>query len=115
MSVRLYMDVHVRRAVTNGLRLHDVDVVTAQEDGTATLSDSELLDRATELSRVLFTQDDDLLVEAHTRQVNGDHFAGVVFAHQLNITVGRCIEDLELIATLGEPDDFANRVEFLPL
>ena len=32
MSVRLYMDVHVRRAVTAGLRLRGVDVLTAQED-----------------------------------------------------------------------------------
>ena len=34
MSIKLYMDVHVRRAVTRGLRLRDVDVITAQEDGT---------------------------------------------------------------------------------
>ena len=36
MGVKLYMDVHVRRAVTQGLRLRQVDVLTAQEDGTAT-------------------------------------------------------------------------------
>ena len=55
MSVRLYMDVHVRRAVTAGLRLRGVDVLTAQEDGNRELLDPELLDRATELGRVLFT------------------------------------------------------------
>lgn len=49
MSVALYMDVHVRRAVTNGLRLRGVDVITAQEDGTARWSDDRLLDRAGEL------------------------------------------------------------------
>jgi len=67
MSVRLYMDVHVRRTVTAGLRLRGVDVMTAQEDGAGELLDPELLDRATELGRVLFTQDDDLLREAKRR------------------------------------------------
>lgn len=52
---------NVRSAVTLGLRLRDVDVLTSQEDGTRTLSDSDLLDRAAVLERVLFTHDDDLL------------------------------------------------------
>lgn len=33
MPVRLYMDVHIRGAVTRQLRLRGVDVLTAQEDG----------------------------------------------------------------------------------
>lgn len=56
MSVRLYMDVHVRQAVTNGLRLRGIDVITAQEDGATMFDDAELLDRASQLRRVLFTQ-----------------------------------------------------------
>ena len=51
----------VRRAITAGLRLRGIDVVTAQEDGASELPDPELLDRATALSGLLFTQDDDLL------------------------------------------------------
>ncbi|MFZ0548719.1 MAG: DUF5615 family PIN-like protein [Candidatus Promineifilaceae bacterium] len=62
--IALYMDVHVHRAITNGLRLRGVDVLTAQEDGYRTASDAQLLDRATDLNRVLFSQDDDLLAEA---------------------------------------------------
>ena len=64
MSLKLYMDVHVRRAVTHGLRLRGVDVVTAQEDKSAQLSDADLLSRATLLGRVIFTQDDDLLARS---------------------------------------------------
>jgi predicted nuclease of predicted toxin-antitoxin system len=67
MAVGIYMDVHIPRAITNGLRLRDVDVLTAQEDGTITLADDKLLDRATELGRILYSQDDDLLVEANYR------------------------------------------------
>ena len=68
MSVRLYIDVHVRRAVTDGLRLRGVDVLTAQEDGAAEFEDDALLERASGLRRVLFSQDDDLLREANKRQ-----------------------------------------------
>ena len=46
MSVALYMDVHVRRAITEALRLRGVDVLTAQEDAAARLTDPDLLDRA---------------------------------------------------------------------
>lgn len=67
MAVGIYMDVHIPRAITNGLRLRGVDVLTAQEDETITLTDAQLLDRATELGRMLYSQDDDLLVEAHFR------------------------------------------------
>lgn len=115
MSVRLYMDVHVRRPVTTGLRRRGVEVLTAQEDGTATLDDDELLDRALELGRALFTQDDDLLEEAAARQRSGRSFAGVVYAHQQNITVRQTIEDLELVAKACEPEELANKVIYLPL
>lgn len=81
MTVALYMDVHVHRAITTGLRLREIDVLTAQEDGYRTAADDLLLDRATELQRVLFTQDEDLLAEANQRQVNGVSFAGVIYAH----------------------------------
>lgn len=115
MSVALYLDVHVPGAITIGLRLREVNVLTAQEDGARRLSDPELLDRVTALGRVLFTRDGDLLREAAERQQRGITFAGVIYAHQLRVTIGECIRDLELIAHIGEPEEFANRVEYLPL
>jgi predicted nuclease of predicted toxin-antitoxin system len=68
MSIALYCDVHVRQAVTEGLRLREVDVLTAQEDGAAPMDDPVLLDRAMILGRVVFTQDEDFLREAHRHQ-----------------------------------------------
>jgi len=43
MAVGLYMDVHVRRAVTVGLRLRGVDVLTAQEDGAGNMMTRDCL------------------------------------------------------------------------
>ncbi len=59
------MDHHVPVAISEGLRLRGVDVLTAAADGTAEVDDQQLLARATELGRPLFSQDDDLLVVAN--------------------------------------------------
>ena len=115
MSIRFYMDVHVPYAMTLELRLRGVDVLTAQEDGAGMLEDSKLLDRASTLGRVLVTQDADFLKEAARRQENAQRFAGVVFAPQLDVTIGQCVRDLELIARASDPEDWINWVEFLPL
>jgi hypothetical protein len=109
------MDHHVPRSITAGLRARGVDVLTAYEDGAHEMEDEDLLDRAAELGRVLFTRDDDFLVEAARRQELGIPFYGVIYAHQLRVPIGRCIEDLEIIAGVGEPDDLLNCVRYLPL
>lgn len=113
--INLYMDVHIPKAITTGLRIRGVDVITAQEDNAATLPDPSLLNRATELQRTLFTFDDDLLREAQRRQAEGLPFAGVIYTRFLKVSIGECISDLELIAKSGEPEDMLNSVEFLPL
>jgi len=92
-----------------------VDVITAHEDGADQLDDDELLKRANELERALFTQDDDLLTEAAKRQREGIPFSGVIYGHQLRVTIGVCIQDLEIIAKSGEVADLKNQVVFLPL
>ena len=114
MSVPLYMDHHVQAAITDGLRRRGVDVITCLEDGTDQLDDERILERATELGRAVFTQDDDVLALADQWLENGRDFAGVIYAHQLGITIGQAIRDLELIATVLEPDEIRNRIEFLP-
>ncbi|MEM6647035.1 MAG: DUF5615 family PIN-like protein [Bacteroidota bacterium] len=115
MPIALYMDHHVPRAISTGLRLRGVDVLTAQDDGAQTLDDGALLDRSTALERVLFSQDDDFLIEAALRQTAKQAFAGIVYAHQLRISIGRCIRDLELIVKLGDPEELSSQVLFLPL
>src|SRR5262245_29888297 len=114
MSVPLYMDHHVKAAITDGLRKRGVDVLTCAEDGTEHSDDDQILVRAHQLSRAVFTQDDDFLVLADEWLSKRREFAGVIYAHQLGITIGQAIRDLELIAKVMEPADMKNRIEFLP-
>lgn len=115
MAIHLYMDAHIPKAITIGLRLRGVDVITAQEDNADAFSDPELMERATVLNRVLFTFDDDFLVEAANRQKSNIRFSGVIFASPLKVSIGTCIKNLEIIAKGGEPEDLADGIEFLPL
>jgi hypothetical protein len=90
-------------------------VITAHEDGTSELEDAALLDRAGALGRVLFTRDDDLLAEATKRQRAGISFHGVIYAHQLRVSIGRCVQYLEVVAKVGEPEDLMDQIMFLPI
>jgi predicted nuclease of predicted toxin-antitoxin system len=113
MSAGLYMDVQVPLAITRGLRRRGVEVLTAQDDGATRMPDPALLDRATGLGRLLFSMDIDLVAEAVRRQRSGEPFATVIFAQQLETSIGRCIADLESLCQAAGPEDLQGHVIFL--
>ena len=108
------MDENIDGPVIDQLRKRGVAVLTVQEDGLSGVDDERVLARATELGRLLYTNDSDLLVIAKLLISNSLPFPGVVYARKTEITTGEAVEGLELIATLGEPEEFANRVIYLP-
>ena len=109
------MDVHVPRAVTTALRLREIDVLTAQEDGAGEMVDSLLLQRAADLGRILVSQDDDLLKEGMRFLHEGRTFKGIVYSHQLRVTIGQMVQDLELIAKATCEEDWRGMIEYLPI
>jgi hypothetical protein len=113
--VRLYMDENVEGAIIRALRDRGVDLVTGQEEGREGAPDPAVLDRATELGRVLFSRDRDMLREAVRRQRAGESFAGVIYGHPLVAALSQCINDLEAIAGAGRPEEFLDGVTYLPL
>jgi uncharacterized protein with PIN domain len=115
VGVPLYFDEHVPRPITRGLRARGVDVLTVQEDGFDTAPDPEVLDRAGALGRIVFTRDRDFLREAARRQAAGQKFAGVIYSHQMRLSYGECIIELELIAKASDPREYHDRVTHIPL
>jgi uncharacterized protein with PIN domain len=109
------MDEHVHGAITRALRGRGVDMLTVQQDGRNSADDIEVLDRATELGRVVFTRDADFLKESVRRQRSGEFFGGVVYAHQRGVTVRQCIADLELLCLASDSAEYVNRIVYLPL
>lgn len=59
--------------------------------------------------RVIFTEDDDLLVLAAA----GTAHSGLVYCHQNVRSIGQIIRSLELIWQVYESDEMKNRVEFI--
>lgn len=115
MALKFYMDVHIPSAITAGLVRRSIDVLTSQDDGTREVDDTDLLQRATDLGRLLFSQDQDLLRIASQWQSDGRLFSGLVFADQQGASIGQCVEDLELLALCCTQEEVANQVIFLPL
>ena len=115
MTIALYMDEHIPLAITGGLSGRGIDVLTVQADGRRGDSDASLLDRALELRRVMFSQDEDFPIEAARRQAAGIDFAGVIYARQTAVSVGDCVRDLEILAKAAEPEDCFNQIQYLPL
>lgn len=113
-ALTLYLDVHIPRAISLALQIRQVGVLTAQEDNSALLSVAELLDRATTLGMALFTFDRGW-AEAMRRQRHGEAFSGLIYAHPLQISIGACIRDLEILAKAANLDEMANRILYLPL
>jgi len=111
----LYMDVHVPAAITAGLRQRGIDVLTCQEDGTIRLTDEEVLARATNLGRVLFTRDEDFLQIAGRWQTDQQAFFGVIYCHQLSAGIGQIINDLALISDVLGAEELGCGVVYLPL
>ena len=98
-----------------GLMLRNVDVLTAQEDHLSSREDNIILDRATELGRIVFSNDVDFVREAKARQQAGRAFSGVLYTHQTRMTIGEMIDDLELIAKAGRREEFESQILYLPL
>ena len=56
-----------------------------------------------------------MLAEATRRLRSREIFATIVFAHQLQVSIGQCIADLELVAKTGGEADARGQVIYLPL
>jgi hypothetical protein len=115
MAVPLYFDVHVDYAIAGQLRLRQVDIITAQEDGASRLSDEQLLDRAAVLRRPLFTHDIRLHAMVLDLQSRKRSFFGLIFAHLNQVSIGQCVRELEIIAKATSLDDRQSSVLRLPL
>lgn len=115
MAVGLFLDVHVDHAIVAQLRLRQVDVITAQEDGMGQLPDDLLLEHAGRLGRPLMTHDIRFHALAENWQRTGRPFCGLIFGHLMTVSIGQCVKDLEIIALAIDPADWQSIVMRLPL
>jgi hypothetical protein len=109
------MDHHVDRAITAGLRQRGFDVLIAFEDGYARRCDEDLLARATQLGRVLFSFDADFLAITAQWQATGMRFAGLIYGRSRAMSIGVAIDDISLILEVMSAAEMENMVVWIPL
>ena len=107
-DVRYYADEHVPSAVTAGLRLRGINVVTVQDAGMQGADDEEHLDLALAEGRVVITQDVDFLNLAAL----GHTHAGIVYAPQ-GTSVGSMVRGMVLIFHVLSAEDMTGNIEFI--
>lgn len=95
--------------------LPGLDAVTAYEAGLSTARDPELLEWAALSGRVVVTHDRRTMPgHAAARLAAGARTPGLLVAPR-SLSLGRAIDDLELIVTCGLEDELDGAVRFLPL
>jgi predicted nuclease of predicted toxin-antitoxin system len=108
-TVRFHLDEHVARAIADGLRRRGIDVTSTADANLLGADDGEQVAFAVAQNRVIFTEDEDFLVWAAA----GNPHTGVVYCHQNTRSIRQIVRALELIWEVCEPDELANRVEFI--
>lgn len=108
-KIRFLMDVHVHRAITEGLRRRGVEVLTCQEAALSTFEDVDILLYASERNWTVFSQDTDFLQLCALGQIT---HKGVVYSHKQN-PISRIIQGLVLIHEVLESSEMENHLEFI--
>lgn len=114
MTFAFYLDHNVQSAIAEGLRRLDLDVLIAVDDGMGSASDVRILDRSTELGRLLVTHDRDFLDLPARRLRDGAPFRSVVMLRRTQAEFGPIIRDLELLAKAGSEADGINLLLYVP-
>ncbi len=113
--IRFYMDEKFHGAIARELVRRGINCLTVQEDGREGLDDDSVMNRATLLDRVLVSCDRHMLTHAAIRLREGIDFSGLVYGHELRVSVGKAVLDLEFIAMACDFSELRNTVLRLPL
>ena len=115
--LRLLIDEDVHGDILDGLRRRQpaLGVVRVQDVGLRHKPDPIILEWAAQHGRVVVSVDKKTLaVDAWDRVARGVPMPGVAILRIL-LTIGQAIDELELIALAGNPEDFRDQVIYLPM
>lgn len=115
--LRLLTDQDLDHDILRGLirRLPQIDVVTAFDIGKSEATDPELLIWAAQNGLVIITHDRTTMPKhAADLMDEGKNIAGL-FVVLRRLSLQQVIEDLELMITCSENDEWVNVIRYLPL
>src|SRR5438105_1017112 len=115
--LRLLIDQDLDHDILRGLirRISQPDAVTAFEIGMSRATDPELLAWAAKEKRVIVTHDRTTMpVHAARLMSEGGNIAGLIIVSR-RLALHQVLDDLELIITCSEDDEWNNVIQYLPL
>lgn len=115
--LRLLTDQNFNHDILRGLRerVPELDLFTTQELGKENDKDEQLLAWAAEENRVILTHDINTVTKhAYARLKDGEKMFGVIVVPQ-QMPVGAAVNELEIIVSCSDEDDFDNQVSYLPM
>lgn len=115
--LRLLIDQDLDHVILRGLllRVPTLDVITAHEVGLSNASDPELLAWASEQRRIVVTHDRRTMPYHAANQIaSGVGLAGIIIVSR-QLSVSQVIDDLEIIVSCSEVDEWENVIKHLSL
>lgn len=97
-------------------RISDVDVLRVQDTHLAGADDPTVLEWAAAEGRVVLTHDLATFIGFACERLEAKlAMPGVIAVQTRGRSMGRVVEDLELLLTAAEPRDFGGQILFVPL
>jgi Domain of unknown function (DUF5615) len=113
--IRLLADEDFNGAIVRGLVRRNVDIVRVQDVGLRSEPDLRILEWAAETGRVIVTHDRSTLIGSAYDLIRASKpMSGVIAAAQ-SVGIGVAIDDLELMTTCSNLEEWQARVSYLPL
>ena len=114
--IRFQADADLNQAILLATvrRFPRLDFQSATDAGLAGLTDLEVLTLASEQGRILVTHDKRTMPLHFGTFIEGSQSPGVLVVPQ-SLSVARVAEDLLLIASATQPNEWVNRIVFLPI
>jgi hypothetical protein len=115
--LRLLSDEDVPGDIVRGLRQRQpsLDVMRVQEVGLVSVPDAAVLEWAAGEGRQVFTRDRNTMTAAAWERVARNLPMPGLCVIREEMRIGEVVRELELIALASEPDEWRDRVVFLPL
>jgi hypothetical protein len=116
MTIRFQADADFNQTILLAAvrREPSLDFQTASAGGLIGLADPDVLARAAHEGRLLVTHDQKTMPGHFAEYVAHKTSAGLLVVRQ-SLPIGAVVEDLLLIHAATEPEEWTNRVAFLPL
>lgn len=116
MPIRFQADADLNQIIVSAVlrRLPAIDFRTATTAGLAGLKDLEVLAAAARDGRILVTHDQTTMPRHFGEFVQAQRSPGLIVVPQ-HLSVGEVADDLILIWTATQPEEWTDRIAFLPV